>query len=157
MYKTLFQNSKAALLFAGMIIVGAVTMVGTPDDEGVLDKAVDRFGEERETIVEDAREFAESQSVADEVMDPDAGWGSSAGSEFGDYQSEDSPPDDFYAPPPSPSEPPKHQTFREIRGPQPVVSDNVGIPVPGPDDAPARAGPQGRAVITSREMTLTPQ
>ncbi len=85
MYKTLFQNSKAALLFAGMTILGAVMMVGSPEDEGVLDKAVDRFGKERETIVEDAQEFAETQSVPDKVMDPDAGWGSSPQPDFGNY------------------------------------------------------------------------
>lgn len=151
MYKSLFQNSKTALLFAGVIVVSAVVMVGTPEDEGVLDKAVDRFGHEREAIVEEAQEFAESQSVPDEVMDPDAGWGSSARSETVDHLPEDSEPEDFYTPLPAPDAAPKARTFKEIPGPQPVVGDNVGIPVPGPDD------PQGTAVITSRQMTLTPQ
>lgn len=157
MYKTLFQNSKAALLFAGMTILGAVMMVGSPEDEGVLDKAVDRFGKERETFVEDAQEFAESQSVPDKVIDPDAGWGSSPQPDIGYDQSEDSEPDDFYAPVPLPGATRKAGTFKEIPGPQPVVGDNVGIPVPGPDDAPISTAPQGTPVITSREMTLTPQ
>ena len=152
MYKTLFQNSKAALLFAGMTILGAVMMVGSPEDEGVLDKAVDRFGKERETFVEGAQEFAETQSVPDKVMDPDAGWGRSPQPDIGNYAPEDSEPDDFYAPVPVPGRaPPKATTFREIPGPQPVMGDNVGTPVPGPDDQP------GTPVITSRQMTLTPQ
>ena len=32
MYKTVFQNSKAALAFAAMTLFGAVAMVGTPED-----------------------------------------------------------------------------------------------------------------------------
>ncbi len=64
---------------------------------------------------------------------------------------EDSEPDDFYAPVPVPGATPKARTFKEIPGPQPVMGDNVGTPVPGPDDQP------GTPVITSRQMTLTPQ
>lgn len=43
MSRTLFENSKAALAFAAVIIVGAVSMVGTSDDRGVLPALVERF------------------------------------------------------------------------------------------------------------------
>jgi hypothetical protein len=36
MYKAVFQNSKVALLFAGMTILSAVSMVGTSEDSGVV-------------------------------------------------------------------------------------------------------------------------
>ncbi len=44
MSRTLFENSKAALAFAAVIIVGAVSMVGTSDDGGVLPALVERLG-----------------------------------------------------------------------------------------------------------------
>lgn len=157
MYKTVFQNSKGALVFAGLTIVGAVSMVGSPDNGGVLNTAVERFGKERETIVEDTQAFAETQSVPDKVVDPEAGWGSSPQPDIGNYQSETSETDDFYAPVPVPGAPPKARTFKEIPGPQPVVADNVGIPVPGPDDPPISPDSPGVPTITARKMTLTPQ
>ena len=45
MSRTLFENSKAALAFAAVTIVGAVSMVGTSDDRGVLPTLVERLGE----------------------------------------------------------------------------------------------------------------
>lgn len=39
MHRLIFQNSKIALAFAILTIVGAVSMVGTPDDTGVVAKA----------------------------------------------------------------------------------------------------------------------
>jgi hypothetical protein len=156
MYKAVFQNSKAALIFAAMTVVSAVVMVGSPEDKGVLNEAADRFGEQRENVVEEAKAFAESQSVADVPSDPEAGWGSSRKSVFGDYNSEESIETDFYAPAPAPgqSTKPAGQPAARIPGPQPVVADNEGIPVPGTDDAePVRGAP----VITSRRMTIEPK
>jgi hypothetical protein len=155
MYKAVFQNSKAALIFAAMTIVSAVVMVGSPEDKGVVNKAVDLIGEQRETVVKDAKAYAESQSVADAPSDPDTGWGSSRSSVFGDYNSEETVESDFYAPAPAPgqADQPKAQPQARKPGPQPVVADNEGIPVPGPDDpAPVRGAP----VITSRQLTIEP-
>ena len=147
MYKTVFQNSKAALLFAGLTIFGAVTMVGSPEDKGVLDRTADIFAAERESIANDAQVFAESQSVADApAMNPDAGWGSTA-PVFGEYGQ--GPTTVGPALPPSGG-----SQAAIIPGPQPVVADNEGIPVPGPDDRPSQ--PSGPPVITAREMTITP-
>jgi hypothetical protein len=39
MYKLVFQNSKFALIFAVMTIISAVSMVGSPEDEGVVGRA----------------------------------------------------------------------------------------------------------------------
>lgn len=36
MYKAVFQNSKVALIFAGLTILSAVSIVGTPEDGGVV-------------------------------------------------------------------------------------------------------------------------
>jgi hypothetical protein len=36
MYKAMFQNSKVALVFAGMTVLSAVSMVGTSEDSGVV-------------------------------------------------------------------------------------------------------------------------
>lgn len=44
MSKNLFQNSKAALGFAAVTLVGAVSMVGTSDNSGMLPKLAQRFG-----------------------------------------------------------------------------------------------------------------
>jgi len=43
MSRTLFENSKAALAFAAVTIVGAVAMVGTSDNGGVLPAVVQKF------------------------------------------------------------------------------------------------------------------
>ena len=88
MSRTLFENSKAALAFAAMTILGAVSMVGTSDSGGVLDATVDRFAQERATVADDTPELAASRNVGDkvpaQVSDPDAGWGSST-AVFGEY------------------------------------------------------------------------
>jgi hypothetical protein len=155
MYKTLFQNSKAAMLFAVVTVVGAVVMVGSPEDKGVLNKAVDEFGEQRESFVEGAQTFAESQSVADEPIDPEAGWGSSKSSVFGEYSPAETELPGFYDPPPQPgnSSTPKPQPTARIPGPQPVIADSEGIPLSSVGAAPA---PSGQAVITARQTTIEP-
>lgn len=65
MYKAVFQNSKVALLFAGMTLFSAVSMVGTSEEKGALTKAVDRFGAERSGFASDAAAFAEGRSEGD--------------------------------------------------------------------------------------------
>jgi hypothetical protein len=155
MYKTLFQNSKAAMLFAAATVVGAVVMIGSPEDKGVLNKAVDEFGEQRETFVEGAQAFAESQSVADEPIDPEAGWGSSNEPVFGEYSAAETDLPGFYDPPPQPGSSSKAQSqpTARIPGPQPVIADSEGIPLSSVGGASA---PSGQAVITSRQTTIEP-
>lgn len=65
MYKVMFQNSKVALVFAGITLFSAVSMVGTWEDKGALPQAVDRFGAERSAIASDAQAFVEERSQGD--------------------------------------------------------------------------------------------
>lgn len=75
MYKTVFQNSKVALLFAGMTLFSAVSMVGTQEESGLLGKAVDRFGAERDAMASGAQAFAEGRSKGDAPGEADAVFG----------------------------------------------------------------------------------
>jgi len=79
MYKQVFQNSKVALLFAVMTVVSAVSMVGTPEDSGVLTKAVDLVESQRGAFASNGQASAEGQSAGD-----NAGAGGSVFGEFND-------------------------------------------------------------------------
>lgn len=159
MSRTLFENSKAALAFAGMTILGAAVMVGSGDGGGVLDQTVDRFAQERETIVQDAREFAESQSVGDDVSgrvsDPDAGWGSST-TVFGDYTPGDQRSEVIpVTGPPSRSISSNNPPDMLLRAP-PLTAAGKGAQSPRPDGFQSQSKPPPAPVITSREMTIEP-
>ncbi|PLK22905.1 hypothetical protein C0V72_12295 [Porphyrobacter sp. TH134] len=65
MYKQVFQNSKVALLFAGMTLFSAVSLIGTPEDSGVLTQAADLVEAQRESFASDVQNFADGQSVGD--------------------------------------------------------------------------------------------
>ena len=65
MYKQVFQNSKVALLFAGMTLFSAVSMVGTPEDSGVLTKAVDLVESQRGAFASNGQSSADGQNVGD--------------------------------------------------------------------------------------------
>ncbi|WP_086606711.1 hypothetical protein [Erythrobacter donghaensis] len=136
MYKAVFQNSKAALAFAAMILFSAVSMVGTSEDNGLLIRAVDNLEAQRASIVSDAAEFAERNSGGDEpkaeAPEPKV---------FGDFN-----PDD-------------EATGRQLKtvvqkGPPPPGHDLMTAPLaPGAqigDDQPAEP------VITDRQMTIEP-
>lgn len=56
MYKLVFQNRKFALIFAVMTIMSAVSMVGTPEDSGVVGRAA--------TLAENARANREGGAPA---------------------------------------------------------------------------------------------
>lgn len=90
MYKTVFQNSKAALAFAAMTLFGAMAMVGTPEDSGVVVKAADILGAERAKFNDTAQAFAKGQSEGDRPSNAGAGWGEDT-AVFGAY-SADGPP-----------------------------------------------------------------
>ena len=143
MYKSVFQNSKIALLFAGMTIISAVSMVGTPEDEGVLDRTTKMFAAERNSFATDAQAYAEMQSVGDAPSpDSDAGWGIS-GPVFGEYA-----PGGAGAPVSGSKQ--TLPTGTIIPGPLPVVPDNEGIPVLDSGSA------SGQPTIIAREMDIQP-
>jgi len=87
MLRTMFENNKAALAFAGITIVGAALMIGPGDGGGALDKTIARYTEEPEAPAPAAQEIAEEQSEPDEAFDQASGWASSENA-FGDYQPE---------------------------------------------------------------------
>lgn len=92
MSRTLFENSKAALAFAGITIVGTAIVIGPSEGGGVLDRTADSYVEQREEFVEEVQTFAEEQSVPDEVFDPDSGWGGTGGEVFGEFMPDDMTP-----------------------------------------------------------------
>lgn len=135
MSRTLFENSKAALAFAGVTIIGAVIMIGSPDNEGVLDKTVDSFAQERGDEAAIIAEPVEAQSSPVSISDPDAGWGSSKQSVYPEPRPEVSPPEmvNDFSPPPRDRDNSDRQQPDLIPGPQPVVGDSPGIPVSSQD------------------------
>jgi hypothetical protein len=139
MHKSVFQNSKIALLFAGMTIIGAVSMVGTPEDEGVLDRTTKMFAAQRNATANNPQSYTDTQSVGDAPSsDSDAGWGSST-SIFGDYTP-------GAADAPASGSQQNLPTGTIIPGPQPVVPDNEGVPVPNGDG--------GQPIIIAREPDI---
>jgi hypothetical protein len=89
MYKSVFKSSKMALLFAGMTLVSAISMIGTQEDQGLLTRTVEQI---------------EDRAAASGSMGPGYGGGdgSSAAENgnqpvFGEYKTEAAP-----APAPAP-------------------------------------------------------
>ena len=80
MSKNMFESSKAALAFAAVTIVGAVSMVGTSDDRGLLAILADRFGNRPNYETSPSAEQVRSEAPP-EVKQPSA------------------PQSDWYAPP----------------------------------------------------------
>lgn len=84
MSRTLFENSKAALAFAAITVIGAVSMVGTSDDGGVLTAVVERFGTMPEGQA--SAEQVSSETPSKDAKPAGAGWGSSSPtSVFGEF------------------------------------------------------------------------
>jgi hypothetical protein len=141
MSRTLFENSKAALAFAGMTLIGAVTMVGTSEKGGVLSRVDDIVANQRANIASDAQAFAASQSVGDQPSSANSPWGKPV-SVFGDYDpAQASQPATASAPAAAQGNGPMNAPL----APGAVIDDGSD-----PDAA-------GVAVITDREMTIEPQ
>jgi len=85
MSRTLFENSKAALAFAAITVIGAVSMVGTSDGGGVLTAVVERFGAIPEGQASAAAQVS-AETPRDDGKPAGAGWGSaSPASVFGEF------------------------------------------------------------------------
>lgn len=142
MSRTLFENSKAALAFAGMTLLGAVMMVGTSEKGGLLSRVDDIVADQRAQIAADAKAFAASQSVGDQPSASASG-GGKPGSVFGDYDpakaAQPGPASVFTAP---------------ATGGGPMTAPLAPGAVVDDGSAPPN---QGVAVITEREMTIEPQ
>jgi hypothetical protein len=96
MSRTLFENSKAALAFAALTIVGAVAMVGTPQDDGMLPKIADRFGKKSDSAQAAPTPASEAPPAAAPEKGPVEGWYDPPKTVFGDYKGTD--PDAAAAP-----------------------------------------------------------
>jgi hypothetical protein len=92
MSKSVFANSKSALVFAGLTIAGTLMLVGPGEGGGLLDQTVKRFGQQREAIAEEPRAVSAKPAKVIEPLDPAAGWGGTGGSVFGDYNPQEPPP-----------------------------------------------------------------
>ncbi|MFN3864469.1 MAG: hypothetical protein ACK4RT_09345, partial [Erythrobacter sp.] len=145
-------NTKSALVFAGITIFGTLMMVGPGG--GVLDQTRERFGQQsREPAPEAAALVRQEQpKPANEPLDPDAGWGGTGGSVFGDYASAEVPasemlPEDTSAAPSGPVNPAtpafgQRPVRRAAALPEatggPVKADSLGelVPRDGGGEAP---------------------
>jgi len=146
MSKTLFANSKAALVFAGMTILVAVAVVGPQGGGGLLELAKRSAGQSPPPAAEAAPlpppPPAPSQSAAMlEPLDPASGWGGTADPVFGEYAETDSAADEPEAPGTFAPAPAARPPSTRSAGPSalaiggPVKADNPGIIVPRPDGA----------------------
>jgi hypothetical protein len=136
MYKMVFQNSKAALAFAAMTVLGAVSMVGTPEDSGVVTRTADLIASQRASIASEAAAYAEGQSgeAAAKATPP---------SVFGDYTAADeAAAQQALKPAPKGPPPPGHNLMTAPLAPGAVVLDSGEVGVPE---------------ITEREMTIEPE
>lgn len=76
MSRTLFESSKAALAFAGITLICAVSMVGTSDNDGMLPKLADRFGAKSAAVEPPSGPPPEAASRAAALADnqPPSSW-----------------------------------------------------------------------------------
>lgn len=131
MYKHVFQNSKAALLFAGATLIGAVSLVGTPEDSGVVIKAVDLVESQRNSFAGEAQAFAEGQSVGDKPP---------AQPVFGDFAGTSGPSTSDTAVEPGPANPMDAPLSSTAIVEEPGSTSVTGVPF-----------------IAEREMTIEPE
>jgi hypothetical protein len=86
MSRTLFENSKAALAFAGLTLFGAVSMVGTSDNNGVLTAVVKRVSSAPKKAPPPSSESAGEETQAPFEKKTVDGWNDTPPSVFGDYR-----------------------------------------------------------------------
>ncbi len=151
-------STKSALVFAALTIFGTLMMVGPGG--GVLDRTMERFGQQPS---EPAPQEAPATAVQErpkvvEPLDPDAGWGGTGETVFGDYASAEVPGSETMpeeSAPPSASAP---QVRRVSAMPQatggPVKADSLGELVPRDGSG---ENPRGEAVVTSRSISIEPE
>jgi hypothetical protein len=139
MYKSVFQNSKTALVFAGLTVFSAVSLVGTSEDSGVVSKAADIIGAQRANMASDAQAYAEGQSQGDKPGKGDGGWGGKD-AVFGDYR-------------------PDGANGAKASGAAASAGSNPMTAPLSPTAVVDQRGPEttGEPFITDREMTIEPE
>lgn len=134
MYKLVFQNRKAALAFVAFTVFGAASMVGTPEDSGLVTRVADLVLMQRQSIAGEAAAYAEGQST--EAPPP-------APSVFGEY----TPADEAAA---------QEALKQAPKGPPPPGNALMTAPL-APGAVVLDSGEVGVPVITEREMEIEPQ
>ena len=138
MNDSIFRNSKAALIFAGVVGVSAVALVGSPEDKGVVNKAVDLMGQPRDTIATEPDAAAVTPTVVETQPKSKSrwakpNWGNNPTSTFDGNGFENVPVLSQGAPTASTSSPPQPSSKAGTSSPPPVVAHNKGTPIPGDD------------------------
>lgn len=138
MDNSIFRNSKAALIFAGAVVVSAVVLIGSPEEKGVVNKAVDLVGQPRETVAAEPNAAAMTPTVVETQSKSKSrwvkpNWDNNPPSPFGENSLEDPPVPGQVAPTASASNTPKISRKANTPGPPLVVADNKGTPIPGND------------------------
>jgi hypothetical protein len=142
----LLANSKYALVFAAVTIVGAVVMVGPKDGGGMLSRLAGTSAPQQDVVSEAPKPVRKKPEQIVEPLDPASGWGDPNAPVFGDYGASKEEEVETVAEP-EPVSTPRYEPARpapstarplgSIGGP--VVADNPGIVEPGKDDAAERA------------------
>lgn len=159
-------NTKSALVFAGITIFGTLMMVGPSENGGVLDRVMDRFGQQSEPAPEPATvTVTQAPPKVVEPLDPAAGWGGTGEPVFGDYASTKVPASEILPEEASPA--PGNSTISSYAPAQvrrvsalpqstggPVKADSLGELVPRNGSGEA---PRGEAVVTSRAIKIEPE
>jgi hypothetical protein len=143
----LLANSKYALVFAAVTIVGAVVMVGPKDGGGMLSRLAGTSAPQQDVASEAPKPVRKKPQQVVEPLDPASGWGNPSAPVFDDYDAAAEEEEAETVTEPEPVSIPRYEPAR--RGPYvarpsgpigaPVVADNPGIVVPGEDDAAERA------------------
>jgi hypothetical protein len=161
MTRILFENRKAAMLFAGVILLLTQAMVGTREQEGVLDTAAEQIRQNRAAAsAQEPQQFAEDPVQVAPEHDRDTELSAQNEDVFGDFgSSEPAPAADAFAPaPPQQFAQAQARPFRPdgpIGGP--VRADGPGIAVPHPDDAREAAASSQIPVAVVRTPKSAPQ
>ena len=81
MYKVLFKSRKAALVYAVLTLLGAIRLVGTSENDGVLDQPLAQLEQQRRPAVGASAWTAPAPRGVDPAAAPAPG----TGPVFGDY------------------------------------------------------------------------
>lgn len=135
MYKSVFKSSKMALLFAGMILVSAVSMVGTQEEQGLLTRTVEQI---------------EDRAAASGGMG--GGYAGNEGASAGDSASQSVFGDYTAAPAPSPAQANGAAGAMEYAGPMNAPLSPTAVVVP-----PGAPLPEEYAAEDSAEAPFVPE
>lgn len=154
-----FANSKSALVFAGVTIVGALMFTSSHQGGSMRALPADDHAQQQAEIVEEAPIASGRGAEAIEPLDPAAGWGGTGAPVFGEYNAEEMDqvePGEEENPPARVTSPSPRPAARRDSIGGVVKADNPGVLVPRPGSKGEDASPRAEPVVTSRTMTIEP-